>query len=192
MDIDKVKDCLTENPDMELEKIVERTGLSFDKVTALVCNLAIKAEKKQNEESIPICMTGSNQIDIMKMLEADPFKRFDDELSLQINDILSDNKKDFDKRFELIKPMMINKIYKDLENDKQFALSKLKDCGQRGSRWLELKIRAQSEQAKLLGLEPDKNNKLSVTIGRSKEELDAIYQASMTNMFGEVLDATSR
>jgi hypothetical protein len=57
---------------------------------------------------------------------------------------------------------------------------------------LELKIRAQSEQAKLLGLEPDKNNKLSVTIGRSKEELDAIYQASMTNMFGEVLDATSR
>lgn len=183
MNEEKIKNCLQEDPNMALDIIAKKTGIDLNEVTAIVCNLAIQADKKQAQSGIPVPAGG---LDIMSILSDDPFHRFDDTLSAQIDDILSDNKKSFDKRFQLVKPIMLNKIYHELERDKQSAENRLKQCTRptQGARWLELKIKAQAEQMKILGLEPDKNNNINVTIGRSKEELDKIYEAAKMDQYG--------
>jgi hypothetical protein len=190
METDLVKDCLKDNPDISIQDLCVKTQLSEDQVTEVLCMLAIQAQQKT--ASVPIAMTQAQNLDIFTLLSDDPFRQFDDLLNKDIDAVLSDNKQRFDKRLELVKPLMVQKIYQDFETDKKTASEKLALCNTpfQGSRWLELKMRSQTEQMKILGLEPDKNQNIKVTIGKSKEDLDAIYEAANMNMFGDIINVT--
>jgi hypothetical protein len=190
METDLIKDCLKDNPDISIQDLCAQTQLTEDQVTEILCVLSIQAQQKT--VSVPIAMTQAQNLDIFTLLSEDPFRQFDDLLNKDIDAVLSDNKQQFNKRLELVKPLMVQKIYKDFETDKKTASEKLAACNTpfQGSRWLELKMKSQTEQMKLLGLEPDKNQNIKVTIGKSKEDLDAIYEAAKMNMFGDIINVT--
>ena len=159
-----VRACIEEDKDMPFDDIVARTNLLPDKVGEYIADVV--AESGSWNKFF-------NQDDTL-----DPVSPWD--LTID-DDLLEKYKKEIDDKTNKIKPLLIMKLYQELEHDKRIAqdkLTKLKHSPHQGSRWLELKLKARNEQIKLLGL--DAAEKLDVTIGisRSKEERDGIFKAA--------------
>ena len=166
-----VRACIEENADMPFDDIVLRTGLSPDRVGELLADVTL-----ENGSMTKFFGNNPNVIDTTS-----PWDLVIDD------DLLEKYKKEIDDKTTKIKPLLIMKLYQELEVDKRVAqskLDKLQHSPHQGSRWLELKLKARNEQIKLLGLDAAEKLDISIGLSRSKEERDAIFQAAQSrNLF---------
>ncbi len=160
-----VRACIEEDAAMPFEDIVARTGLSPERTSELLAD--VMAENG--------CMTKFLNNNLSQDPIVSPWDiTLDDEL-------LEKYKKEIDDKTSKIKPLLIMKLYMEFEADKQIAERKLVQMAHtpaRGSRWLELKMKARNEQIKLLGLEAAEEVNVTLGLKRDKNERDAIFAAS--------------
>lgn len=160
-----VRVCIEENLNMPFDEIMERTNLSQEKVSMYLSDV---------------------------IAEAGNWKKFfgDDETNENVvspwdlaigDEILDRYKKEIDEKTNRIKPMLVMKMYTELEQDKKTAQKKLEMLSHsphQGSRWLELKLKARNDQIKLLALDAPQKHEVNLSVSRSKEDRDKIFQAA--------------
>jgi hypothetical protein len=160
-----IRACIEEDANMPFDDIVLRTGLSSDRVSELLADVTLEngsITKFFNDDLNQDAVTSPWDLAI------------DDEL-------LEKYKKEIDDKTNKIKPLIIMKMYMELESDKRIAqdkLNKLRSSPHQGSRWLELKLKARNEQIKLLGLDAAEKLDISIGVSRTKQERDEIFKAA--------------
>lgn len=160
-----VRACIEQDKDMPFEEIMERTNLSQDKVRRYIED--VMAESGNWNKFFAVSEDVENIVSPWEL-------SIDDEL-------LDQYKKEINDKTDKIKPLLIMKMYTELESDKRIAqnkLNSLKHSPHQGSRWLELKMKARNDQIKLLGLDAAEKLDVSIGLSRSKEERDSIFKAA--------------
>ena len=160
-----VRSCIEQDKDMPFDDIVATTGLVPEKVSQYLADVVAESDSWNK------FFKNDDQDDTIES----PWDVAIDE------DLLDKYKKELGDKTEKIKPLLVMKLYMELEHDKKIAQGKLNKLGHSphsGSRWLELKLKARNEQIKLLGLDAAQKIDIGIGLSRTKAEKDEIFAAA--------------